>query len=362
MTELHTAEFIDDENHVVLPPGWAYTTIGAISQINPRNPQLRDLSDNLTVTFVPMAAVNAEHGTIETPEEFPLRDVRKGYTPFSDGDVIFAKITPCMENGKAALAINLKNGLGFGSTEFHVLSPAQDILPQWLFYFVRQIRFREDAKARFTGTAGQLRVPVSFLETYPIPLAPLNEQRRIVESIDAQFTRLDAGIDALKRLQANLKRYKASVLKSACEGKLVPQDPNDEPASALLARILKERREKWETEQIKKYEALGKNPPKDWREKYPEPVGPNTGDLVELPEGWVWASIEQLSAHEPRSITDGPFGSNLKTEHYREQGVRVIRLQNIGDGIFLKAQPGLQGATSKDNREGKSALPRRRAL
>ena len=121
-----------------------------------------------------------------------------------------------------------------------------------------------------------------------VPLAPLNEQRRIVAAIEAQFTRLDAGVAALKRLQANLKRYKAAVLKAACEGKLVPQDPNDEPATDLLARILAERRAKWEAEQ----RAKGKDPAKLI---YPEPAAPDTSDLPELPEGWVWATIDELA-------------------------------------------------------------------
>jgi type I restriction enzyme S subunit len=109
-------------------------------------------------------------------------------------------------------------------------------------------------------------------------------------------------VAALKRIQAGLKRYKASVLKAACEGRLVPQDPADEPAADMLRR-------------------LGKQPL-------------NQEDLAPLPIGWVWTTIRDLAALEPNSITDGPFGSNLKTEHYTDTGPRVIRLQNIGDGVF----------------------------
>lgn len=119
------------------------------------------------------------------------------------------------------------------------------------------------------------------MEDYPFPFVPLPEQERIVAEIEKQFTRLDQGVASLRRLQSNLARYKASVLKAACDGRLVPQDPNDEPAADLLARILAERRAQWQAA----------NPGK----KYKEPVGveEDTAVLPALPEGWVWATLEQ---------------------------------------------------------------------
>jgi type I restriction enzyme S subunit len=203
-----------------LPDGWMWATLGEVTQINGRDVAIRDLPDDLPVTFLPMAAVDAEKGIIAQPEVRPLKYVRKGFTPFSDGDVLFAKITPSMENGKAAIARKLRNGRGFGSTEFHVLRPKGAVTVDWIFHFIRQEHFRKDAKARFAGTAGQLRVPASFLVDYPIPVAPLPEQERIVAKIEELFTQLEAGVAALKRVQAGLKRYKASVLKAACEGRL----------------------------------------------------------------------------------------------------------------------------------------------
>ena len=122
----------------------------------------------------------------------------------------------------------------------------------------------------------------------PIPLAPSAEQERIVAEIEQQLTRLDAGVAALKRAQANLKRYKAAVLKSACEGALVPQDPSDEPAAALLARILAARRAKWEADR----RAKGKTPA---TARYDEPAAPHTDDLPDLPDGWCWTAVEQLA-------------------------------------------------------------------
>ncbi len=183
----------------------------------------------------------------------------------------------------------------------------------------------------------------SFLR-FEMPLAPTGEQDRIIAEIDKQFTRLDSGVNALKRVQAQLKRYRASVLKAACEGRLVPTEAelarrekrDYEPADKLLARILKERRARWEADQLAKMKAAGKLPKDDkWKSKYVEPESPDTSALPPLPSGWVWATLEQIAADEPNSITDGPFGSNLKSEHYVESGPRVVRLQNIGEGRFL---------------------------
>ena len=164
------------------------------------------------------------------------------------------------------------------------------------------------------------------IRQFQIPLPPVEEQRRIVAEIEKQFTRLDAGVASLKRVRTALKRYRASVLKAAVEGRLVPNEAElargvnctYETGEELLRRVLKERRDS----------SKGKR-------TYKEPVLANAVDLPVLPRGWTWSSVEQLAAPEPNSITDGPFGSNLKTEHYTASGPRVVRLQNIGDGEFI---------------------------
>ena len=154
--------------------------LGVICEINPRLPRQHGLKDDSEVSFVPMAAVSEVSGTIESATLRRYAEVKKGYTAFSDADVLFAKITPCMENGKAALASGLAGGRGFGSTEFHVLRARRSVLPEWIYYFVRRETFRREAKRNFTGTAGQQRVPTSFLEEALISVPPLEEQRRIV--------------------------------------------------------------------------------------------------------------------------------------------------------------------------------------
>ncbi|MCY4394585.1 MAG: restriction endonuclease subunit S [Rhodospirillaceae bacterium] len=153
--------------------------LGEICKINPRAQRHGYASDTL-VSFVPMAAVDERLGAIAIREDRSIADVSKGYTPFQDGDVLFAKITPCMENGKAAIARDLTNGMGSGSTEFYVLRPDGKVLGEYIYHFVRQPQFRETAKRNFTGTAGQQRVPKSFMEEVLIPLPPLDDQQRIV--------------------------------------------------------------------------------------------------------------------------------------------------------------------------------------
>lgn len=177
-----------------------------------------------------------------------------------------------------------------------------------------------------------------------VPLPPVSEQSRIVAKLEELLSDLDAGMAELKAAQRKLQQYRQSLLKAAVEGALTAdwrearrqQGTPTETGAQILARILTERRARWEARQLAKFKEQGKAPPKDWQKKYPEPVEPDTTDLPALPEGWVWASIDQSSLGE-NAITDGPFGSNLKSEHYQESGPRVIRLQNIGDGIFLDA-------------------------
>ena len=285
----------------LLPVGWVQTTLNEIVYLNPRWLSLEP-DDADVISFVPMACVEAGTGRMDASQTRHWKQVKNGYTRFQEGDVIFAKITPCMENGKCAVATNLIGGYAAGSTEFHVLRPTQAILAKLLVYYLLQESVRRDARKEMTGTAGQLRVRPSFFEGRTFWLPPLSEQHRIVAEIEKQFTRLDAAVAALKRVQANLKRYRASVLKAACEGRLVPTEAelaraegrDYESAEQLLARILKERRARWEADQLAKLQAQGKKPKDDgWKQKYQEPAGPDMNNLPRLPEGWIWCSIGQ---------------------------------------------------------------------
>ena len=291
------------------------------------------------MTFVPMASVTEEYGGIDVGKSRPFEEVKKGYVQFRERDVLFAKITPCMENGKMGVVPKLDSEVGYGSTEFHVLRVPAEVDPRWVAHFVSQQEFRRTARRNMSGSAGQLRVPEPWLSNQAIPVAPEKEQQRIVEKLEELVSDLDAGIVALERARANLKRYRAAVLKAAVEGRLTEKwraaHPKVELAEKLLERILVERRKKWVEAQIKKFAEKNQSPPKGWKDRYPEPVKPESASLPALPDRWCWATIDQCGSGEANAITDGPFGSNLKSEHYTDGGPRVIRLQNIGDGEFV---------------------------
>ena len=296
-----------------LPEGWQIVSLSEVAEINPKIDKSKIANDTM-VSFVPMQAVGAGDGRIDTSVKKHFADVRKGYTPFQPNDVLFAKITPCMENGKIAVVPVLHNNLGFGSTEFYVIRPKDGIDPHYICYYISRLDYRKEAASKMTGAVGQKRVPTDFIKSSTIPLAPFDQQKRIVSEIEKQLSRLDEAITALKRIQANLRRYKASVLKAAVEGKLTEEwrgkNPEIEPASELLKRILAERKKKWEE----------KNPGK----KYKEPSTPDTSNLPELPRGWVWATVEQLAVKVQ-------YGSSAKTNE-SSSGVPVLRMGNIFEG------------------------------
>jgi type I restriction enzyme S subunit len=197
-----------------------HVSLSEAAEINPKVDRTL-LEDDTLVSFVPMAAVGAADGQIDVSTTRPYAEVKKGYTAFRNGDVLFAKVTPCMENGKMAVARNLCNGQGFGSTEFHVLRPREGVDSSYLYHFVASATFRKEAARHMTGAVGLRRVPSAFLQDELIPLPELDEQRRIVAEIEKQFSRLDEAVANLQRVKANLKRYKAAVLKAAVEGRLV---------------------------------------------------------------------------------------------------------------------------------------------
>jgi type I restriction enzyme S subunit len=158
----------------------------AIADVCLINPRLsRDIASqkDRIVDFVPMTNLG-ENGRLTLNETRRLGEVLKGYTYFENGDVLVAKITPCMENGKAAYVDSLTHGIAFGSTEFHVLRPNNNVYPRYLFHMVWTPYFRNEASRNMTGTAGQQRVPSTFFERFEIPLPPLPEQKRIADILD----------------------------------------------------------------------------------------------------------------------------------------------------------------------------------
>ena len=199
---------------------WDMKPISEVAEISPSKQDISVYSNDMQVSFVPMSALDDLTGRIVKPETRQIGEVKKGYTYFANGDVIFARITPCMQNGKSAIARDLINGIGFGSTEFHVMRPKTNLLAEWLHVIVRHKDFKDDATAHFKGTAGQQRVPQSFLEKKLIPIPPIPEQLRIVSYLD----NLQSKVDELKRFQnetqKELDALMPSILDKAFKGEL----------------------------------------------------------------------------------------------------------------------------------------------
>jgi type I restriction enzyme S subunit len=192
------------------PFGWGLTTLGNCSELNPRKP--KNMDQEAEYTFLPMTAVS-DDGRIDTSTKRPYRGLCKGFTYFAEKDVLFAKITPCMENGKGAVAIGLHNKAGFGSTEFHVLRPIEGISdPYWIYIITMFPKFRSDAEKVMTGTGGQRRVPITYLNEYKIALPPIDLQEQFaafVRQSDKSKFELE---QALAELTATYKRIIAENL------------------------------------------------------------------------------------------------------------------------------------------------------
>ena len=225
-----------EENGVSLD-SWEETTLGLVCQINPKRVDTKNIDDSTIVTFVPMPSVSDVLGEIVKPLSEKLQKVKKGYTNFCTDDVIFAKITPCMENGKSAVVGTLENNIGFGSTEFHVIRCNANIFNRYIYHLVRWKKFRDEAKAVMTGAVGQQRVPTSFLEEYPLNLPTFDEQIEIVRILDNIFEK-EQQAKELANIIEKIDLMKKAILTRAFRGELGTNDPEEESAVELLREIL----------------------------------------------------------------------------------------------------------------------------
>jgi type I restriction enzyme S subunit len=256
-----------------LPKGWMPANLADIARINPRHDQ--SLEDELAVTFTGMSAISHKGPDFHFSTERQLGDVRTGFTHYAEGDVLFAKITPCMENGKGAVARNLKNGLGFGTTELHVIRPFGGINPYYLYRFMQQASFRKAAEAAFTGSAGQSRVPVEFMRSCQIPLSPLVEQERIVTKLDILLSSVNISQQRLEKIPKLLARFRQSVLAAACSGRLTTlwrEEHNAVQSASDLVSSL-------QTENPELHLEVFEN-----------------SSRGELPDSWQWAPLGKLGA------------------------------------------------------------------
>jgi type I restriction enzyme S subunit len=255
-----------------LPQGWATASLNEVAEINPRHP--KELDEAMSVTFVPMAGLSETKQEFQFTEERSLGEVRKGFTHFAEGDVLFAKITPCMENGKGAVARGLRNKLGCGTTELHVVRPLGCISPEYIYRFLAQDRIRRAAKENFTGTAGQARVPTRFIAELELPLAPLAEQRRIVAKLETLLGKVDSSQQRLAKISVLLKRFRQSVLAAACSGRLTAdwrEENVSEDSATLIERIRAKRSARYQDASVR-----------------------DDLELPDIPESWAWTNLRFL--------------------------------------------------------------------
>lgn len=226
--------------------------IGSVTEINPKLENKNLINADFEVQFVPMKLVEEVNNKIHLNEVRTFGEIQgKSYTYFADGDVIFAKVTPCMENGKIAVANDLRNGIAYGSSEFHVFRCGTTILNTYLFYFLVQERFRKDSEQAMTGAVGLRRVPVNFLKDYEIPMPEhITKQVEVVKEIESRLSVCDTVEQTIKESLSKAEALRQSILKKAFEGKLLTQEEitrceqesDYEPASVLLERIKQEKR------------------------------------------------------------------------------------------------------------------------
>lgn len=323
----------------MLPSHWTIQRLADVSEINPRFDKSA-LDDKTEVSFVPMPAVEAETGKIDVSETRPFAQVKKGYTGFLEGDVLFAKITPCMENGKMAVVPSLKNGAGFGSTEFHVIRSGRNLLPEYIYYFISSKKFRVDAEHNMTGAVGQKRVPTKYLENASIPVPPLSEQKDIIVKIETLFSELDKGIESLLAARQQLKAYRQAVLKHAFEGKLTEQwrekNPDKlESPEKLLARIQREREQRYQQQlkewkqAVKAWEDNGKDGKKPGKPKALKEKSALDSEVLsslpEVPLSWVWEKLGLMTCGVE-------YGTSAKSSETGD--VPVVRMGNLQSGII----------------------------
>ncbi len=339
----------DDEQFLDIPTNWIWTRLGIITRINPRN----TVDDDQLVSFVPMPLISTSHTGEHGQEQRYWSEVKKGYTHFADGDIGLAKITPCFENSKAVVFSQLRNGIGAGTTELHIARPFGNTLnARFILLYLKSPQFLSSGQTKMTGTAGQKRVPKDFFVGNPLPLPPLAEQHRIVAKVDelmalcdqleqqqtnsnathqtlvetllAALTRPTASadgtesnaielffqhFDTLFTTEESIDQLKQTILQLAVMGRLVPQDPNDEPASTLLQKITEEKERLVKAGKIKLQKPL------------PE-VGVDE-KLSKLPKGWELLRLGSL-------LPDFQNGASSRGDKEGKE-VIVLRLADISN-------------------------------
>ncbi len=252
-----------------MPEGWKSVPVSELFCLNPKS----EITDDTSVGFIPMACVNDGFSGNHQFEERIWKEVKKGYCHFQNGDIGIAKISPCFENLKSTIFQNLPNNYGAGTTELVILRPLNIHAKFYLYLFKSKWYISEGTKY-FKGVVGQQRVHKGIFTDLQIPLPPLAEQYRIVAEIEKWFALIDQIEQGKVDLQTIIKQTKSKILDLAIHGKLVPQDPNDEPAIELLKRI------------------------------NPSFTPCDNGHYAQLPQGWCYSTIKDIFIINPKTKAD----------------------------------------------------------
>ena len=310
-----------------LPPSWCWSRFDAVANVAAN---LVSPADHRDLPHIAPNHIESASGHL-----LPYRTIREdGVTSakhhFFPGQILYSKIRPYLAK---TVVVDFT---GLCSADMYPI--VTDLHARFLWRWLLTPEFTERA-SRSQGRTVLPKLNQKSLGAQWVPVAPLNEQHRIVKKLDTLMAHSRRAKESLDAIPPLLEKYKKAVLAAAFRGDLTKewraQNPDVEPASVLLERIKKERRARWEEDYLAKQRAKGKEPKNDkWKAKYKEPEPVDTSGLPELPQGWCWTALNELRDLEPNSMTDGPFGSKLKTAHYVESGVRVVRLGNLGVGEF----------------------------
>ena len=327
-----------------LPQGWAWATLGEIATTMRNGISTKPDGDS----GLPILRISAVR-----PHKVDLADIRylpndsPKLDPFTlrSGDILFTRYNGSVDLvGVAAVVPALNYRLVHPDKLIKVQVPEDVTSPKFVAFAANIGVSRAFLASRIRTTAGQAGISGGDLDALPLPLAPRRLQDRIVQVIEQHFSDLDAGVAALERALANLKRYRASVLKAACEGRLVPTEAelarkesrDYEPADALLRRILKERRARWEADQLAKMTTKGQTPKDDnWKARYQEPAPPDESKLPPLPAGWVWSTIHAVGdvllgrQRAPQYLTGRWSRSYLRVANIKDDRIDFSDLETM---------------------------------
>lgn len=312
-----TVKCIEDEIPFELPDGWAWVRINTACIINPRN----NIDDNTEVSFVPMANISEGYANSFVSDSRLWRKVKTGYTHFADNDIGIAKITPCFENKKSVVFTGLINGYGAGTTELHIIRTISGlIVPEYLLCFAKRNDFILGGVQTFSGDVGQQRVTKDYIANYLFSLPPLNEQKRIISAIKEAYYIIENIEKTKLSLIEDVNKAKSKILALAIRGKLVPQNPNDEPASVLLERIRAEKEELIKQGKIK-------------RDKKESVIFKDDDNSYyqDLPQNWQVSTLREVTT--PLTLNDGDW---ILSENMTDNGeVKLLQLGSIGNMSYI---------------------------